>query len=270
MSRFLATSCRGNSSIVGDTEDRRLWTLCCDSVSKTFEGRHRSPSIALQNVSLRLQQDSRYALIGPNGSGKSTLLRILAGVELPSTGSRITPGAEPTVFWMPQDYRFAFLPWFTLKRNVELLGRTHGNNGPAWPQFANTLERLGLRMREETYPYTMSGGEQQLCLLAMCLSSTRSLLLLDEPLAAVDYGRRQIAQQLVCDVLYEHPSQAICVATHDFEEAILWADSVYVLSSREERTFTCISVDLPWPRTIEMKGTPAFRDYVNQAVEAVL
>ncbi|HET7128292.1 MAG TPA: ABC transporter ATP-binding protein [Gaiellaceae bacterium] len=181
------------------------------------------------DVELRLEVGGTVALVGPSGAGKSTVLRAVAGLVRPSSG-RIALGGdvwfdertwrrpeERPVGMMFQDY--ALFPHLTVRQNV-LFG--------ARADVAELLERFGLRRLAEARPGSLSGGERQRVALARALAREPRLLLLDEPLAALDAHTRAAVRSELREVLRSSGLPAL-VVTHDFEDAASLADLVGVV-----------------------------------------
>lgn len=216
----------------------------------------------LNDVSLTLREGERVSLVGPNGSGKSTLLRISLGLDIQDSGSvhAVSLDLGPVGF-VPQDYRSGLFPWLNLKQNLLLPFR---NDGPRSSEFA-ILERydatarlFGFSADLTKYPYQLSGGEQQIFSLIRALTTMPRLLVLDEPLAAVDFGRRQAIVHHLADWLVAHPCGLVAVS-HSFDEAILLADRVYVLSTTG-KIVQNLEVRLPWPRRVDMRLSAEYQD----------
>ncbi len=204
----------------------------------------------LNHVSFRMQAGELVALLGPSGCGKSTLLRLVAGLELPASGTlrvdgqRIT-GPHPSRVVMFQDP--TLYPWRTVRANVSLgleargLLRTHG------ARVDQALQLVGLTAFAAAYPHQLSGGMAQRVSLARALVNDPTLLLLDEPLGKLDSMTR-ITMQGELVSLWQRTGFSALLVTHDVEEALFMANRVIVLSDRPAAIQADISVDLPYPR----------------------
>jgi NitT/TauT family transport system ATP-binding protein len=226
------------------------------------------------SISLVIGERERVSVVGPNGSGKTTLLRILLGVEPPDSGqvSPADPFNSARIAYVPQDYRHAFYPWFCVRRNLMLPFEFDGTRRPS----ADLLQEYERRARTyrmsvdlEKYPYQLSGGEQQVVLLVRCLLSDPELLMLDEPLSAVDQGRRPLIQADVLNTL-SSAATSLLLATHDIAEAVLLADRVIVLEQATPRIRTVIDVPFGWPRGLEVRATTAFTDLTARVSEELM
>ncbi len=219
-------------------------------------------SEVLRGVDLEVEQGAFVAVIGRSGCGKSTLLRLLAGLDAPSEGSIAINGAplrglHPAARVMFQDARL--LLWKRVIDNVGL-----GMSGEWRPRALGALEDVGLADRAGDWPAILSGGQRQRVALARALVSDPGLLLLDEPLGALDALTRIEMQQLLERLWQEQRFTAILV-THDVEEAISLADRVVLLE--QGVVALDLPVDLPRPRH---RGDPRFASLVERVVDRVL
>jgi NitT/TauT family transport system ATP-binding protein len=214
-----------------------------------------------QGVDLEVGEREIVALVGPSGCGKTTLLRCIDGL-LPVDGGDIFIEGErvreprPGVAMVFQ--HFGLFPWKTVEQNVayglKLAGASRSELAEKVPYFINLV---GLKGFERVYPYQMSGGMQQRCGLARALALEPSVLLMDEPFAAVDAQTREILQFELLRIWEMRPTTMLFV-THSIEEAVLMGDRVAVLKGRPSRVAETIAIDLPRPRTRETLTAPRF------------
>lgn len=197
----------------------------------------------LCDLDLDVAASEFVAVVGRSGSGKTTLLRLLAGLEVPTQGTILQDGASLTSLnrrarLMFQEARL--LPWARVSGNVSLgLSAAHASR-VSW-----ALEQVGLGDRAGDWPATLSGGQQQRVALARALAGSPGLLLLDEPLGALDALTRIEMQALVEQVWQASGFTAVLV-THDVEEAVTLADRVVVVD--HGRIARAIEIPLPRPR----------------------
>jgi sulfonate transport system ATP-binding protein len=211
-------------------------------------------TLALDNVDLAIEPGEFVALLGRSGSGKSTLLRTLAGLDAPSTGIVQVPNERMVVFQEPR-----LLPWKTAIQNVAL-----GLSGPgATDQARSALAEVGLEHRFDAYPATLSGGESQRTALARALVRNPKLLLLDEPLAALDALTRMRMHRLI-ESLWRRHHWSVLLITHDVDEAILLADRALVIE--RGRMVASIGIELPRPRDLGQQGFLALRKQLLNAI----
>ncbi|MCG6134665.1 MAG: ATP-binding cassette domain-containing protein [Nostoc sp. LLA-1] len=198
----------------------------------------------LKSLNLEVSPGEFIAIVGRSGCGKSTLLRLVSGLDKPTDGGILVDG-EPLrklshfVRVMFQDPRL--LPWKKVIDNVGL-----GLQGKNWIEKATrVLRQVGLEDRSDEWPYVLSGGQRQRVALARALVSQPRLLLLDEPLGALDALTRLEMQHLIEELWQERGFTAFLV-THDVEEAVAMADRVIVIE--EGRISLDVPVKLPRPR----------------------
>jgi ABC-type nitrate/sulfonate/bicarbonate transport system ATPase subunit len=210
--------------------------------------------------------------VGPSGCGKSTLLRILAGLVAPSGGVVFLDGGQPEVLlgrvgYMPQDD--LLMAWRTTLDNVtvglELAGVSRAD---ARVQARAELARFGLEGFERHWPRALSGGMRQRAALLRTFLAGRNVLLLDEPLGALDALTREEMREWLLEV-WEADRKTILLVTHDVEEAVFLSDRVYVMSGRPGRMRATVDVPLRRPRAQELTTTPEFIA-LEQAVRAPL
>jgi sulfonate transport system ATP-binding protein len=211
-----------------------------DKVGKRFGAK-----VVLDCVSLKIAPGELVAIVGRSGCGKSTLLRLLVGLERQTEGSiRIggTPlrGPNREARLMFQDA--ALLPWQTVLENVALAA---SRNPDRWNEAARALQLVGLEQRVKDWPAILSGGQRQRVALARALASKAPILLLDEPLGALDALTRLEMQKLIEDIWLREKFTAVLV-THDVEEAAALADRMLVM--QEGRIIAESQSALPRPR----------------------
>jgi sulfonate transport system ATP-binding protein len=227
--------------------------LTLRGLSKRYAGR-----TVLDAVDLKIRPGEFVAVVGRSGCGKSTLLRAIAGLEKPDGGQvRIGGGgAAPEVRMMFQDARL--LPWKTVLQNVAL-GLAHGET-----RARRALDSVGLLSRADDWPAVLSGGQRQRVALARALVHEPQLLLLDEPLGALDALTRIEMQRLIEALWTERGFTAVLV-THDVQEAVVLADRI-VLIDKGRLAFD-LDVGLARPRE---RGNAAFGALEKQVLKKVL
>jgi sulfonate transport system ATP-binding protein len=218
----------------------------------------------LQGIDLTFGSGEFIAIVGQSGCGKSTLLRLLAGLEEPTAGSVLLERHEPRpgsplVRLMFQDSRL--LPWRRVLDNVAL-----GLSNDRRAEAEAALVEVGLAERAKDWPSILSGGQRQRVALARALASRPRLLLLDEPLGALDALTRLDMQSLIERVWQEHGFTAVLV-THDVEEAVALADRIIVLAGGT--VALDLRVDLPRPRDHASRGFTEIKKAVLDEVLGV-
>lgn len=231
-----------------------------EGVTKSFLVNGKSLAV-LDGVSLRVDEGEFVSLIGPSGCGKSTLFNIICGLTAPDRGRVLLGGREGVqagqlVAYMPQ--KDLLLPWRNVLDNVILARRAVGQERAAVRREALELMPLfGLAGFENSYPAELSGGMRQRAALMRTILARRRVLLLDEPLGALDAITRTRMQQWLLKV-WDQFHQAVLLVTHDIDEAIFLSDRVYVLTPRPGKVCLHLPVPLPRPREAGLLTDPAF------------
>ncbi len=216
---------------------------------------------ALADINVEVAEGEFVTLLGPSGSGKTTLLRIIAGLQQPSVGATTIAGADPGIArrakrigWVPQTP--ALLPWRTVRDNISLLtevGRSRSDSN----RVHALIEQVGLDGFAEALPHQLSGGMQQRVGLARALILQPTVLLMDEPFAALDEITRTDMRHLLLD-LWQETGAAVVFVTHSLAEAAYLSDRVVVLSQRPGRIVATHTIDATRPRTPALEDDPAF------------
>jgi ABC-type nitrate/sulfonate/bicarbonate transport system ATPase subunit len=237
--------------------------LSIRNVGKTFPGvrRHAPPTEALRPVSLDVADNDFITVLGPSGCGKSTLLRLVAGLEVPSTGEILLddtpirgPGADRGVVFQS----YTLFPWLTVRDNICFGLREKGMALAEQRDISDRfIARMGLQGFEDHYPKQLSGGMQQRVAIARALANDPKILLLDEPFGALDNQTRLLMQELLLDT-WEAARKTVLFVTHDIDEAIFMANRVVVFSARPGRIKCEVVTDLPHPRHYTIKTSAAF------------
>lgn len=226
-------------------------------ISKRFGDRS-----ILHNIDLHIPSGQFVAVVGRSGCGKSTLLRLLAGLESPSEGELLAgqaplASAQEETRLMFQDARP--LPWKRVMDNVGL-----GLRGDWRPSALRALEAVNLADRADEWPAALSGGQRQRVALARALIHQPGLLLLDEPLGALDALTR-IEMQGLIENLWRQQNFTVLLVTHDVSEAVTLADRVLLIE--EGRIGLDLAIDLPRPRR---RGSARLAELEAQVLERVM
>ncbi len=237
------------------------------SVTKRYLGVRGTDVLAVLDIDLWVEPGKVAVLIGPSGCGKSTLLRLVAGLELPTSG-QVRVGGSPVTGTRPEIglvfQRPVLLPWRTARANVALPAAIKRSPSAESAQQADILlTRVGLAGFGDAYPAELSGGMQARVALARGLSQDPSILLMDEPFASLDALTRAEIAALFLD-LWEERRRTMLFVTHSIEEAITLGDTIHVMSPRPGQIVRSIAVDIPRPRR---QDTPASSTGADIAAE---
>ncbi len=211
----------------------------------------------LAGVDLVAHEGEFVSVIGPSGCGKSTLLEVVAGLQAAQEGQVLIDGVAPAgvkCAYMPQ--KDLLFPWRRVIDNVTLGLEVGGmRRAEARQKVAPLLEAFGLGGFEWSYPFQLSGGMRQRAALLRTVVQERSLLLLDEPLGALDSLTRT-DMQVWLESVWGRYRWTVLLVTHDIREAVYLSDTVYVFSGRPARVVAQVEVRLPRPRSVGMITSP--------------
>ncbi|GAA1735794.1 ABC transporter ATP-binding protein [Brachybacterium phenoliresistens] len=226
-------------------------------VSKVFFS-GTEPVWALEDFSLDLEPGSFTCIVGPSGCGKSTFLRILGGLEERTVGEVSLTGAEHAV---PAAFVFqehGVFPWMTVLDNVAFGLRMAGTGRREREDIARQwLDRVRLGDFAASYPHQLSGGMRQRVAIARAFATGSPLLLMDEPLGALDAQTRMLMQEELV-ALWEQERKTVLMVTHDIDEAIILSDRIIVMSGRPGTLREDITVPFARPRTVDIERTGEF------------
>lgn len=214
--------------------------------------RQKDVLVALQDFSVDIKRGEFVTIVGPSGCGKSTFLNCVAGLWMPAAGELLVNGKRvvgpaPDRAVVFQEY--ALMPWLTVKRNVRFgLEMQRRADDQADTKVQRFIDLVGLTGFEDAYPRELSGGMRQRVGLARALVTEPSILLMDEPFAAVDAMTRELMQDEVARIVME-TGQTIVFITHSVDEAITLGDRIVVVTNRPGRVKEILRVDIPRPRS---------------------
>ena len=213
--------------------------LVCRDLCMTFSDPMSGARVeALKNINFELNQGEILTVLGPSGCGKTTLLNMIAGFIVPTSGTLALgerdiegPGAERGMVFQ----QGALFEWLTVAKNVDFGLRMRGaDEAETSAKVESWLDTVGLQGFGDTPTYQLSGGMQQRVALARCLVNDPSLILMDEPLGALDALTREKMQSLILE-LWKKTGKTIIVITHSVEEALLLGERLFVMAPRPGR-----------------------------------
>lgn len=214
--------------------------LSIKNLSMRFDVPGGKPVQALQDVSLEIGKGELISILGPSGCGKTTLLNILAGFLSPTSGKVTLNGHAVTGPHPERGMVFqqgALFEWMSVRRNVDFGPRMKGMGLAERTKITDhLLETVGLHDFKEKAVYELSGGMQQRVALARCLANDPDVILMDEPLGALDALTREKMQGLVLK-LWKETGKTVILITHSVEEALLLGERLIVMAPRPGRIF---------------------------------
>ena len=215
----------------------------------------------LHDISVDIARGEFISIVGPSGCGKTTFLRIIGGLETGATGEvrldgrRIEKPGPDRGFVFQQDN---LMPWRTILSNAEIGPEIGGyRNVEQRKRSMRLLKLVGLGGFENYYPRQLSGGMRQRVNLARALAVDPEILLMDEPFSALDSQTREIMQTELLRI-WEEGRKTVLFVTHQIDEAVFLSDRVFVFARRPGRIREIVDIDLPRPRPLSIKRTPAF------------
>ena len=212
--------------------------LSIEQISMRFELPNGSHVQALQDVTLNLAEGELLSVLGPSGCGKTTLLNIVAGFLAPTEGKIVLNGHEvhgPDAERGMVFQQGALFEWMSVRENVSFGPRMKGQGEKVWAEHVDhLLDVVGLKDFKEKAIYELSGGMQQRVALARCLANDPDVILMDEPLGALDALTREKMQSLVLK-LWKETGKTIILITHSVEEALLLGERLLVMAPRPGR-----------------------------------
>jgi len=238
-------------------------------------------TLAVADVSLEIEAGEFVCIVGPSGCGKSTVLNMIAGLDVPTSGTIEKdgmavrgPGADRGVMF--QDY--ALFPWLDVSENVGF-GLRFGTPGKAFSakereaRVRYFVELVDLAKSAGKYPHQLSGGMRQRVALARLLANEPDILLMDEPLGALDAQTRLILQGELLRIWGETQARekrkTAVFITHAIDEAVFLADRVVVMSRHPGRVSAILPIDLPRPRDEAIRSDPRFAQLSKQIWDLV-
>jgi NitT/TauT family transport system ATP-binding protein len=247
--------------------------VALDSVSHAYGGA-AGGTLAVEGLSIAVEEGEFAAVVGPSGCGKSTLMKLVTGLQFPFKGNVQVAGedvSEPVKIAGMAFQAPTLLPWRTTLENLMLpleIVQPHRRElrrrrNEYVARAKNLLTSVGLRDQGDKFPWELSGGMQQRTSLCRALIHEPQLLMLDEPFGALDAFTRE---ELWCVIRDLHAARKITVilVTHDLREAVFLADRVFVMSARPGRIVAERRIELPRPRDLEVTFTQGFQDIVHE------
>ncbi|MEM7770565.1 MAG: ABC transporter ATP-binding protein [Cyanobacteria bacterium P01_E01_bin.6] len=242
-----------------------------EGISMVFSSRGHTVQV-LDSVNLQVKPGELVCLLGPSGCGKSTLLNIIAGFIKPTAGYVMVdqkevkkPGAERGFVFQ----QYSLLPWKTTFQNVEFGLKIKGiPKAERKDMVGEYLNLVGLAKYRNAYPHQLSGGMQQRASIVRALVNSPSVLLMDEPFAALDAQTRHMMQELLLNIWSTLKTTVIFV-THDIEEAVFLGDRIFVMGVQPGHIKAELDIPLTRPRHVDDMLTPDFTNLNRQVFNLI-
>lgn len=240
--------------------------LVAKNVLRVFDDADKGELVALHDFDLEAEHGEIVALIGPSGCGKSTFLRLVAGLDKAQGGS-IEYGGE-SIEGPSYNRGFVFqetnlYPWLTVEKNIAFGLKARGVYKQQKHRVQEMIDLMGLSGFEKSYPHQISGGMAARVAIAQTLVQDPGIILLDEPLSALDAFTRAVIQDEILK-MRDRFKPIILMVTHDIEEAVYMADRIVVLSPRPGTNIGEIVVNMPHPRD---RISPKFIEYRHAVMD---
>jgi NitT/TauT family transport system ATP-binding protein len=240
----------------GDPVSARRPVITIRGLSKSF-----NDTVIYDKFDLDLPQGEFISIFGPNGCGKSTLINMISGLMPVDAGQVLFDGQtiqETRLSYVFQNYRDALFPWLRAIDNIhyplKLMGLSRRERNQRVEQL---LADFGVKIDLNSYPYMLSGGQQQTVSILRALVTNPEVLFLDEPFSALDYEMTLFMREQLQRMFMKTKTTTLLVS-HDLEEAVQLANHVLLLTRRPTRVADFVDIDLPWPRNTESVIDPRF------------
>lgn len=245
--------------------ERQKKIVSINNLNKSFSNKGtKQVKQTLDNITFDIRKNEFISILGPSGCGKSTLLRILAGLSELDSGNIDKKNIELSMVFQED----ALMPWMTVGKNVGLglklkkYDRKEIDNRVNW-----ALELVGLEKYKKYYPYQLSGGMKKRVAIARCLVLKSPLVLMDEPFSALDIVTKTGIQEDL-SILRKKEQFAVCMVTHDIEEAIYLSDRILIVSGEPAKVDEIVQINLDYPRDRESKRFIELKKVVTDIVSS--
>jgi NitT/TauT family transport system ATP-binding protein/sulfonate transport system ATP-binding protein len=247
---------------------RQASSLQLRDVSKVFQSPDGAPVLAVDRVSLSIAPGEMVSLVGQSGCGKSTILRLMAGLDRPTAGevrigAEVINGPSAERGLMFQNHNL--FPWLTIRANIQSGLVARGLLRSRRRDVDEIMQLVGLEAFANVYPHQLSGGMAQRAALARALINHPRVLLLDEPLGALDQLTRMQMQDEILS-LWQARGTTMVLVTHYIDEAIYMSDRIIIMTPRPGRIERVLDVALPRPRH---RNSPEFQELRYEILDAL-
>lgn len=224
----------------------------------------RGSLLVLEDINFHIEEGEFICAVGASGSGKSTLLRMVAGLDMPTSGEILVdrvpvkgPGPDRGMVFQ----HYTLYPWMNVVDNVAFGLKLQGySKAERRQRAAYYLEIVGLSQFAKALPKELSGGMKQRVAIARALACQPKILLMDEPFGALDVQTKEVMQQFLLQI-WEQTGTTVLMITHDVEEAVFLSERIYVLTARPGRIQEEIKIELSSDRSYQMRRSARFQEY---------
>jgi len=224
--------------------------LRIEQVNRTYIDDDGNTVEALRDFNLQVRQGEFISIIGSSGCGKTTLLRLVAGLDKPESGELVLNGVKIAEPAPERGYVFqqgSLFPWLTVEKNIASGLKARGVYKENREEVARYIELIGLKGFEKSFPYQISGGMAQRVAIARALINNPAVLLLDEPMGALDSFTRADIQDKLLE-LWKRTKNTFILVTHDIDEAIYLSSRIVIMTPRPGRIKEIVDVKMAHPR----------------------
>lgn len=232
--------------------------LKINNLKKIYD--HNGNSVGVfDSLNLEISRGEFIGIFGPNGCGKTTLLNLISGLDKEFSG-KIDFDNKAKISYIFQNYRESIFPWLTIADNItyplKLRGISHEKQKDAAKIICN---QFGIKFDLSDYPYTLSGGQQQLVAILRGLITKPDILLFDEPLSSLDYQTTLFMLNKIQEIWQETKTTIIFIS-HDIDEAIMLSQKIFLLSNKPTKVTKIFDNHFNYPRKVDAMGT---KEYVE-------
>jgi len=244
-------------------------SITIGNVYQTFTSSGGELIEVLQDVSLDVSRDEFVTIIGPSGCGKTTLLRLIAGLAFPVSGEILMNGSPIRAASWERGYIFqqsGLFPWLTVEKNIASGLHARGVYRAQKAEVKRFIELVGLEGFEKSYPHQISGGMAQRAAIARALINNPEVLLLDEPLGALDsFTRMNLQDELIR--IWKERGNTMVMVTHDIDEAIYLSQRIVVMTPRPGKIAKILDVPMSYPRNRASGDFTALRSRILKLMD---